>query len=173
MLGIGHQYAFNHNIPRTGSDPIADIVMKNFIGWLAFTCIALTHTAQAEGDIDAGRELSTQCSACHGTYGLSSSEQFPNIAGQKESYLRTQLEKFQSGQRDDLTMQAIVGPLSDQNIQDLAAYFASNSSVATFFSATSTLLIPYVNVANDMYQVEMLLTSPENLSFSVTNIENR
>lgn len=147
--------------------------MKDFIGLLVFSGIVLTGTAHAAGDIEVGRELSTQCSTCHGAYGLSNSEQFPNIAGQKESYLITQLEKFQAGERDDLTMQAIAGPLSAQNIQDLAAYFASNSSVASFSSATGILTIPYVDVANDTYYVEMLLTSPADLAFSVSTLENR
>ena len=57
------------------------MIMKNLMGLLAVTSIALINTAQAEGDIEKGRELSTQCSACHGTDGMSNSEQWPNIAG--------------------------------------------------------------------------------------------
>ena len=147
--------------------------MKNLLGLLAVTCIALINTAHAEGDIETGRALSTQCSACHGTYGMSNSEQWPNIAGQKESYLVKQLEDYQSGVRADTTMQAIVGPLNAQNIEDLAAYYASMSAVASFSFETQTLSIPFVAVGDAMYSVDMLLTSPEDLSFSVTNLEER
>ena len=147
--------------------------MKKLIGLLVFTSAALVNTAQAEGDIDVGRALSTQCSGCHGTYGMSMSEQFPNIAGQKESYLIAQLEKYKSGERNNVTMQAIAGPLGEQDMQDLAAYYAFNSPVATFSSETGILLIPYVSVASDLYKVEMSLTSPEELSFTVSDIENR
>jgi len=147
--------------------------MKKLTGLLAFACVALINTVQAEGDIETGRELSTQCSACHGAYGMSNSEQWPNIAGQKESYIIKQLESYQSGDRSNATMQAIVGPLDAQNIEDLAAYFASNAAVASFSFETQTLSIPYVSIGDAMYAAEMLLTSPEELSFSVTNLEER
>ena len=145
--------------------------MKNLMGLLAVASIALINTAQAEGDIETGRELSTQCSACHGTGGMSNSEQWPNIAGQKESYLIKQLENYKSGARKDTTMEAIVGPLNDQNMQDLAAYFASKSAVASYSFDDETLAIPYVDVGGTMFKVEMSLDSLEDLSFSVTNLE--
>ncbi|NOQ13815.1 MAG: c-type cytochrome [Methyloprofundus sp.] len=147
--------------------------MKNLIGLLAMTGIALMNPAQAEGDIEAGRALSTQCSGCHGVYGMSPSEQFPNIAGQKESYLSAQLRKYKSGDRNDLTMRAIVGPLSEEDMLNLAAYFSSTSSVARYSFDTETLMIPYVDVAGVMFKVEMLLDSLEELTFSVTHLEER
>lgn len=145
--------------------------MKKLIGILAFASIALGNTVQAEGDIETGRALSTSCSTCHGTGGMSNSEQWPNIAGQKESYLVKQLEDYQSGVRADPTMQAIVGPLNAQDIQDLAAYFASNSTVASYSFEEEILSIPYVDVGGTMYDVEMALDSIEELTFHVTNLE--
>ena len=147
--------------------------MKKFIGILAFTSIALGNTVQAEGDIETGRALSTSCSACHGTNGMSTSEQYPNLAGQRESYLVKQLENYQSGDRADPTMQALVGPLNAQDIQDLAAYYASNTAVASYSFDTETLAIPYVDVGGTLFNVEMSLDSLETLTFSVTNLEER
>lgn len=146
--------------------------MKKIINLLAFSLVGM-NSVYAEGNRENGRELSTQCSFCHGTYGLSSSEEFPNIAGQKESYLVAQLEKYKSGERADSIMGAIVGPLTTQNIADLAAYYAANSMIADYSIEAQTLHIPYVSVGDAMYSVEMLLTSPEALSFTVSNLNER
>ena len=145
--------------------------MKNLLGLIALTSLAFINTAQAEGNIENGRALSTSCSACHGTNGMSTSEQYPNIAGQRESYLIKQLENYQSGDRADPTMQALVGPLNAQDIQDLAAYFASNSAVASYSFDTETLAIPYVDVGGTLFNVEMSLDTLEPIVFTVTGLE--
>ena len=147
--------------------------MKNLINILAFTSIALASTVQAEGDIETGRELSTQCSACHGNDGMSNSEQWPNIAGQKESYLVAQLKKYKDGSRQDPTMSAIVGPLTDDNINDLSAYYASQTAVASFSFETQLLSIPYVIVGDSIFDVEMMLDDGNNLIFSVKTLQER
>ncbi len=145
--------------------------MKKIIGLLTFISVSIISNIQAEGNIEIGHSLSTQCSACHGNHGISNSEQFPNIAGQKESYLISQLEQYKSGERIDSTMNAIVGPLNAQNIQDLAAYFASNSPVANYSFETNILSIPYANVGDTMYTVDMLLISSDDLSFKINFYE--
>ncbi|HIG64132.1 MAG TPA: cytochrome c [Methyloprofundus sp.] len=147
--------------------------MKKIIGLLVFTSVAVLNTVQAGGDVESGRTLSTSCSACHGNDGMSASELFPNIAGQKESYLVSQLKKYKSGQRADDTMAAIVGPLTEQNILDLAAYFSSNSAVASYSFAQETLAIPYVDVGGTIYNIEMSLDSLEGLVFSVSKLQER
>ncbi|MCK5354278.1 MAG: cytochrome c [Methyloprofundus sp.] len=147
--------------------------MRKMIGLLVCSSIALISTAQAEGDIENGRALSTQCSACHGTYGLSSSEQFPNIAGQKEAYLVSQLLKYKSGEITDPLMSAIVGPLGNDDINDLAAYFSANETVASYSGEEGVLRIPFVNVGDATYDVEMSLDSFEDLIFSVSHLEER
>ena len=145
--------------------------MKKLIGTLIFASIALANTAQAEGNIENGRALSTSCSACHGNDGMSNSEQWPNLAGQKESYLAAQLTKYKTGDRKDPVMAAIVGPLNEQNILDLAAYFASNSAVASFSFDTQLLSIPYVEVGEISYAVGMSLDYINNLVFSVKTLQ--
>lgn len=86
-------------------------------------------TAQA-GDISAGQSASVVCAACHsssGTPGKSAVDTFPNLAGQKEGYLVKQLKAFRSGERVDATMQPMATSLTDSDIENLAAYFASLS----------------------------------------------
>lgn len=147
--------------------------MKNLMGLLVVAGMTVANASYAAGDIDAGRVLSTSCTACHGADGMSVSEQFPNIAGQKESYLAAQLGKYKSGQRADDIMTAIVGPLTVQNINDLAAYYASNSAVAKYSFAQETLAIPYVDVGGIIYNLEMSLDSLEGLVFSVSSLQER
>lgn len=145
--------------------------MKKLIGLLAVAGLISSNAIQAQADIENGRMLSTQCTACHGTDGISLSEQWPNIAGQKESYLAAQLNKYKSGERKDPTMSAIVGPLNEQGILDLAAYYASNSAVASFSFETQLLTIPYVDVGGATFGVEMSLDDINNLVFSVKSLE--
>ncbi len=85
----------------------------------------------------------------------------------------SQLKKYKSGQRADDTMAAIVGPLTEQNILDLAAYFSSNSAVASYSFAQETLAIPYVDVGGTIYNIEMSLDSLEGLVFSVSKLQER
>ncbi len=136
---------------------------------VTLTLLIMGH-AQA-GNIEAGRVISTACSECHGKTGFSSSEQFPNIAGQKELYMVKTLQDYRSGARKNLTMQAIVGPLSDQDFENLSAYFASQTTVATFSSATGNLFMPYIDVDGVVYKVNMGLLDPDKLLFVVTDAE--
>ncbi|GLX78415.1 hypothetical protein tinsulaeT_17550 [Thalassotalea insulae] len=77
------------------------------------------------GDIAAGKAKSGTCAACHGATGISAVPMYPNLAGQKEVYLSKQLKDFKSGARKDPVMGAMAMPLSDEDIANLAAYFAS------------------------------------------------
>jgi cytochrome c553 len=77
------------------------------------------------GDVKAGRAKALMCQACHGLDGLSKVPDAPNIAGQTEPYLVTQLQAFKSGVRKNDAMSVVTPPLSDQDIDDLAAYFSA------------------------------------------------
>jgi len=81
--------------------------------------------AVAAGDVKAGRGKAMLCQACHGTDGLSKVPDAPNIAGQTEPYLTTQLQAFKSGARKSETMSLVAQTLSDKDIEDLAAYFSA------------------------------------------------
>jgi cytochrome c553 len=127
--------------------------MNTFI-YLIVALVLVPASSQA-GDADAGKDISSACSACHGPYGLSDSEQYPNLAGQKETYLIKQLQAFQTGQRINTTMQAIAGPLNAQNIDDLAAYFAGNTILPSYSSESRKVEMPFVKTPTDYYQVEL------------------
>ena len=79
----------------------------------------------AQGDIQAGKGKAVTCAACHGGQGISPTGAFPNLAGQKEQYLITQITAFRDGARKSMQMEPMVSRLSDQDIRDLAAYYAS------------------------------------------------
>ena len=77
------------------------------------------------GDVKAGRAKALMCQACHGLDGLSKTPDAPNIAGQTEPYLVTQLQAFKSGGRKNDAMSVVAPSLSDQDIEDLAAYYSA------------------------------------------------
>ncbi len=77
------------------------------------------------GDIAAGRRKALQCQACHGLDGLSKLPEAPHLAGQPERYLVKSLDEYRTGARKDDMMALIVKNLSDQDIADLAAYYAA------------------------------------------------
>ncbi|MCZ6617720.1 MAG: c-type cytochrome [Gammaproteobacteria bacterium] len=80
----------------------------------------------AAGDPEAGKAQSIVCAACHGQDGASGIDpSYPNLAGQNERYLFRQLQMIQSNQRAILLMTGQLIGKSDQDLQDLAAYYAS------------------------------------------------
>ncbi len=77
------------------------------------------------GDIEAGKLKAVVCFGCHGNDGIGIAPNFPNIRGQKDVYLSKQLKYFRYRERDDPTMAAISQSLSDEDINNIAAYFYS------------------------------------------------
>jgi cytochrome c553 len=77
------------------------------------------------GDVKAGRAKALMCQACHGLDGLSKVPDAPNIAGQTEPYMVAQLQAYKSGARKNDAMSVVAPPLSDTDIEDLAAYFSA------------------------------------------------
>jgi len=90
--------------------------------------LSFLHNAQAQGDIEAGKAKSAVCAACHNADGNSSSNLYPKIAGQHPSYMVKQLKEFKSGAREDAIMLGMVATLSEQDMEDLAAYFATQTT---------------------------------------------
>ena len=76
-------------------------------------------------DAAAGQAKSALCAACHGPAGNSTNPLWPNLAGQKEQYLAKQIKAFRDGTRKDATMAPMVAALSDDDIANLAAYYAA------------------------------------------------
>lgn len=79
------------------------------------------------GDAAAGKAKSASCAGCHGPDGNSPNPMYPNIAGQHEQYLIKSIKAYKSGERSDATMKAMTAALSEQDIENLAAYYASQS----------------------------------------------
>ena len=76
------------------------------------------------GDAEAGRAKAATCIACHGPTGISVNPLWPNLAGQQEAYLAKQIQAFRDGTRSDPNMTAMVTALSEEDVADLAAFFA-------------------------------------------------
>ena len=89
--------------------------------------LAWPSDAPAVGNAQAGAAKASLCAACHGPKGISSNPLWPNLAGQQQTYLANQIKAFRDGQRTDVSMQPFVVNLTDQDIEDLAAYYASLS----------------------------------------------
>jgi cytochrome c553 len=77
------------------------------------------------GDIATGKTKSATCSACHGNKGISMIPMYPNLAGQKEQYLVLQMKAFRGGDRKSMVMSPMAAGLSDTDIANLSAYYAS------------------------------------------------
>jgi cytochrome c553 len=86
---------------------------------------ALSGPASAAGSAEAGQTKSVTCSACHGMDGNSLNPEWPSLAGQHESYLVKALQSFKSGTRQNVLMSGMALPLTDEDMLDLAAYFAA------------------------------------------------
>jgi cytochrome c553 len=82
----------------------------------------------AAGTKEAGQAKSTTCIACHGVDGNSANPEWPSIAGQHESYLAKQLKAFRDGTRQNPLMTPMAAALTDQDIADLAAFYASQTA---------------------------------------------
>ena len=99
--------------------------MKQLMFIVLLGQIILSGSVIAGGDIVKGKEKSQTCVACHGEDGMSPTAQFPVIAGQYRDYLYQALKDYKLGKRKNPVMSGIVAALSDEDMQDLAAYYAS------------------------------------------------
>jgi cytochrome c553 len=81
--------------------------------------------APIHGDAAAGATKAASCAACHGAKGIAVAPTFPNLAGQSATYLYVQLRAFKDGARNNAVMQPLVKALTDPDMRNLAAHFAS------------------------------------------------
>ena len=95
---------------------------------LALTCaLAPLAPAHAGGDPAAGKAKAAVCAACHGVDGNGNGVNplWPKLAGQHEAYLAKQIRAFKSGERTDPTMAPMINLIKEEDIDDIAAYYAS------------------------------------------------
>lgn len=106
-------------------------------------CILFTGTAFADGlvagDIEAGKDKSVTCGACHGADGNSVNPVWPSLAGQHPTYAVAQLQAFKNGTRSEPLMLGQVMSLSDEDMRNLAVYFASMPAAAKAVADPSTV----------------------------------
>ena len=99
--------------------------MKKTIIILASILItSLINPILAAGDAEAGQAKSATCMGCHGLAGNSTIPNFPKLAGQGEAYIVKQLQYFKSGERKNAMMAGVALSLSDQDMEDIAAYYS-------------------------------------------------
>jgi cytochrome c553 len=99
--------------------------MKTTMIAAAVLAAACATSASLAADVKAGRAKAVQCQACHGLDGIAKIPEAPNLAGQNEDYLVKALNDFKSGARQNEMMTLMVKPLSDADIENLAAYYHS------------------------------------------------
>jgi cytochrome c553 len=92
---------------------------------VALACVLACEMSAAQADVQAGRAKAKMCAVCHGEFGVSILPDAPNLAGQPEIYLAEQLKAYRSGKRSHEIMNVIAKPLTDAEITDLSAWFAS------------------------------------------------
>lgn len=87
----------------------------------------LASSVYAGGDVEAGKNASTVCAACHGADGNSAVANFPKLAGQGEPYLLKQLQDIQSGKREIVEMTGLLDGMSENDLENLAAFYAAQT----------------------------------------------
>ena len=109
--------------------------MKNQLPILvgAFVLFAASATSYAaESATSKGKaKAEAQCNVCHGANGMSQIPNAPHLAGQPEIYLVEQLKNYRSGKRVNEVMAVLAKPLTDDDIANLAAWYASIEIKAT------------------------------------------
>ena len=99
-------------------------VFSLLLGWASLGIVA---QANAAGDASAGKDKVAVCAACHGADGNSAAPTFPKLAGQGEKYLLKQLQDIRDGARPVPTMVGQLDGKSDQDLADMAAFYASQA----------------------------------------------
>ena len=100
--------------------------MKTRLAALLAASLSFVHAHPGlAADPAAGKAKSPICATCHGKNGIGTAPNFPNLAGQKSQYMVQQLKLFRSGERKSEQMNIVAQPLSDQDIDNLSAYYES------------------------------------------------
>jgi cytochrome c553 len=107
---------------------VSSIALATLFACVAFPVMAETARSPFEGGkADAGATKAAVCGACHGMGGNSQNPEWPNLAGQSPAYVAEQLHLFKGDIRLNPVMKPIVAPLTDEDISDLAVYYATQT----------------------------------------------
>lgn len=119
---------FRDFAPYRHSVGMISMIRLQLLGLTVAAALLATGSAHAAGDKAHGRKLVYTCNGCHGVVGYTNAYPdypVPKIAGQNEQYIINALHGYQSGERTHPTMMAQAQSLSDQDIDDIAAYLSS------------------------------------------------
>jgi len=105
------------------------IMRSKYAALIAISLLATAAGANplVDGSPEAGQAKSATCAACHGPQGRSVNPQWPSLAGQNARYLVEQLKAFKEGARSDMLMTAQAMALSEQDMRDLAIFYAAQA----------------------------------------------
>src|SRR5262252_2184208 len=96
---------------------------RSLLPMCLFALWAVMGVAQAAGDVTAGKAKAQDCAECHGDNG--EGLEGPKVAGKPESELVKAMQEYKSGKRADAAMKEAMSKLTDQDIANLAAYYAT------------------------------------------------
>ncbi len=99
--------------------------MKNTLLSLVSVLIVSFANVSFAADLAAGKDKTASCAGCHGTEGISETGLFPNLAGQHAEYLESALKQYRDGDRENEMMTPMAKGLSNEDIANIAAYYAS------------------------------------------------
>ena len=105
--------------------------MKTMIPTIALAVWLAPAPVLADGNAELGRTKAAPCAACHGEDGMGIAPNYPVLAGQHAEYLAHSLRAYRSGERTNPIMAPFVANLTDDDIDDLAAWFASLPGLVT------------------------------------------
>jgi cytochrome c553 len=118
--------SFGYSVRHEDPDTLAEAMSaRDCWSGAILAMVSAGAAAGATDRIHEGQEKAVQCVACHGPSGLALNPMFPHLAGQNAAYLEIQLEQFKTGERYHPLMTPVAQALSDQDIDDLAAYHSA------------------------------------------------
>lgn len=108
------------------------MTIRSLVAAATFSAVALAAQAQdSAGDVQAGKSKAEMCIGCHGIPGYQNSfpeiHKVPKISGQSEKFIASALAAYKKGDRKHPTMRGIAASLNDQDVADLAAFYASHA----------------------------------------------
>lgn len=128
---------------------------KSLLLAISLAFISNSTILHAQAKISAGKEKSASCAGCHGDDGNSQTGTFPKLAGQHASYLIKQLRAFKSGAREDTMMTPMATGLSEEDMQDIAAFYANekiSSSTVEAHEKSSEENLKLITEGGDLYR---------------------
>lgn len=120
-----------HPTMRAQTADLSDQAIADLAAYFSAQGELETGGAKSGAKIGRGKDKATVCTACHGVNGVSASPNWPTLAGQHEDYLREAMLQYKLGDRTDPVMAGQVINLTEEDIEDLAAYFAAQPGLVS------------------------------------------